>query len=280
MLLVDVQLYDSTTQTRSTYTMSVETSSDWMFFFNHSGFNENLATPLGQPFIGNYENYNVTGKRYFGSVSYKSLDGVPKLANQTFAVVDPILSFDDTPVFQCDGVLGLGWSIESDGSKDLDQDVVPPIRNIIASSSGERDFYVLYVESPTQLPATLSFEIAFGQDIEQCGTYFSYTSLFYQRAADNGFLYFYLDGVQYGDHQLVPAGQTATVDSASPAIGMSFRAMLSILREIPYDFNHALRIFTTDCANVNTLKDLVFQIGGQEIAVPAYQYVADVRSII
>ncbi|KAI6233114.1 hypothetical protein M3Y99_00946800 [Aphelenchoides fujianensis] len=215
MLLAEVQIHDTNTQQSSTYTMSVETSTDWMVFFNNSGFNGKPATPLGQQFTGEYKNYEVTGERFFASISYNSLDGVPTLVNHTFAIVDPILSFDDIPIFQCDGVLGLGWSIEGGKNKEDDQDVIPPIRNILDSLSGP-EFYVLYVKSPTQLPANSSFEIAFGHDLPQCGPQFGYTSLFYQRAADNGFLYISLDGVRYGDQQLVPAGQTAT-DIAVPA---------------------------------------------------------------
>ncbi|KAI6233126.1 Asp-1 [Aphelenchoides fujianensis] len=276
MLLAEVQIHDTTTQQSSTYVMSVETATDRMFFFNNPGFNENLATSLSQQFTGEYKNYEVTGERYSAFVSYKSLDEGPALVNQTFAIVDPILSFDDTPIFQCDGLLGLGWSIEPDGNKGNDQNVVPPIRNILASLAAPKEFYVLYVESPTQLPANSSFEIAFGQDLPQCGPHIDYTSLFYKRTSDDGFLYIYLDGVRYGVQQLVPAGQTATVDSGSPIIGLPFQAWRQLLSRMPLDFNYPLEIYTTDCSDANTLEDLVFQIGGSELAVPASHYVADI----
>ncbi|KAI6234204.1 Eukaryotic aspartyl protease [Aphelenchoides fujianensis] len=229
-------------------------------------------TPLGHSFSGLYEDYDVTGNRFFASVAYHTVGAPTPLLNQTFAIVEPLLNPDDTSEFQCDGVLGLAWAPAS-----YPVDVVSPIRNIFAALPGTPQFYVLHVERPTPPAGNPPFQIAFGQDIPECGTQFSYTLAYFEMPADNGIQYFYLNGVRYGDQELASANDPFSVDAGMPVILMPYEVLRIVLSQMPYRYNYDLQMYTIDCARVNTLKDLVFETDDLQFVVPATQYVADVR---
>ncbi|KAI6238840.1 Pregnancy-associated glycoprotein-like protein [Aphelenchoides fujianensis] len=255
------------------YTVSLETATDWLYFFNTSTVNQTGLTPLNQTFTGKYENYDVNGYRYQAQVSYGSLN-FPDPVTQTFAIVGPLLSVDNTSEVSFDGVLGLGW--RSTKTVDCDtSNVIPPVLNIMSTST-EKQYYVIRLDPYNVTTNTQTYQIVFGESVHTCGDEYGFTDVVYAPAADNGFVNFIMDGLAYGETDIVSGGEQATVDAGIPVLMTTAPAFKRIYELSKWSYNFALAIYTVKCDDVPTMKDLVFQIGTQDYPVPASKYVADI----
>ncbi|KAI6222954.1 Peptidase A1 domain-containing protein [Aphelenchoides fujianensis] len=273
-LIANIGLYDPQTRSIVQKKVSVETATEWLYLFDASMVNQTQATFINQTFTGKYENYDVSGQLYWAQMAYRDLSTLSTVVNQTFAIVGTYYNPDNTPEFPFDGVLGLGWRTDASDC-DPTLQVIPPVRNILSTTQGQKPYYVLHVNATSPSTENHAFTISFGQDIAECDNTFGYTPLVYAPAADNGFLTFSLDGFAYGDQQLTPGGDSAVLDAGSPLITATYPALSQIFNLIPHAYNYTLGIYTTSC-DVTALQNLIFSIGSYQYCVGPANYVADI----
>ncbi|KAI6222955.1 hypothetical protein M3Y99_01481600 [Aphelenchoides fujianensis] len=197
--------------------VSLETATNWLYFFNTSMVNQTGLTPLNQTFNGKYENYDVSGYRYSAQIDYEPVVGREMTLTQTFAIVGAFLDVTNKSIVDFDGVLGLGWGAQDTSNcEPSTDDYVSPIRNIMKQQTEAKHFYVLHVNSADRASDDHTFNITFGFADYRCGTNYGYTPVVYAAAGDNGFLSLSMDGFSYGDEGIAPGGDQATVDAGAP----------------------------------------------------------------
>ncbi|KAI6216768.1 Aspartic protease 6-like, protein [Aphelenchoides fujianensis] len=178
--------------------------------------------------------------------------------NQVFALATEI--GDPFGEFPLDGVLGLGWP-----SLAADQ-VTPPIQELIKQL--DQPLFTIWLDRQPNSMGEAGGLITYGALVSaNCET-----PLVYAPVTKEAYWQVDVDGFSMGSYSNTNK-KSAISDTGTAYILAPYDEFLEVLNKTNAFFDFLAGMYIVDCRKIDTYPDLVFTIGGQQLSVPATEYV-------